>query len=486
MENNHTFPSPDEKDTENIENKKPEESQTRQNSEEKAAGDGSYEIVFGSQNGGDSRYSANGYNAYGFNANGSSYRGGAEAYAGSAEKSTYTPRFSEGKKNKKQTRVTVMLTLSVVFLAISVMLSAMTIYLLRKNNPQYTLKSPTGDSGNITPWVNPSELQYEDAYANAASKAVDSVVMISATTQNSTSSGSGLIWVSRDSLSYSYILTCNHVIEGQNEIKVTLNNNTTYYAEVVGTDSRTDIAVLKINASGLPAVVLPSEDSELVFGQSVIAIGNPLGVLGNTVTDGILSSLARTITVEGTTMEVIQTSAAVNRGNSGGGLFDLNGQLIGMVNAKVGETAVEGIGFAIPYRTLTEIASELIEKGYVSGRPRLGITTVSIDSDDSYLAAIKEYPDLESYVARKLFPASIYYTPGVYVVDASDVASYAEGSDTFAFGDRITAIGTESVSSSDDITAALNGYAAGDSIQITVARKDRLVSISLTLGEMGK
>ena len=187
MENNHTFPSPDEKDTENIENKKPEESQTRQNGEEKAAGDGSYEIVFGSQNGGDSRYSANGYNAYGLNANGSSYRGGAEASAGSAEKSTYTPRFSEGKKNKKQTRVTVMLTLSVVFLAISVMLSAMTIYLLRKNNPQYTLKSPTGDSGNITPWVNPSELQYEDAYANAASKAVDSVVMISATTQNSTS-----------------------------------------------------------------------------------------------------------------------------------------------------------------------------------------------------------------------------------------------------------------------------------------------------------
>ncbi len=460
------------------------------NSAPEKKNDGSYEVAFGAGSEENTSYSQNGYNAYGFNANGS---GGYYASNGSAggpngsgsQKNGYSPRLFDQKNDRKHWPATLLLTLSIVFFTLSIIFSAATILLLPNVNSDYTTKNQPGVSESLLPWVNPGELRDEEAGVNAAAKASDSVVMIAASSQNSTSNGSGLIWASSSSASYSYILTCHHVSEGQNEIKITLNNNASYYAELVGSDPRTDIAILRIEASGLPAVVLPSEDSSLRVGQSVIAIGNPLGTLGNTVTDGILSSLARTISVEGTTMEVIQTSAAVNQGNSGGGLFDMNGQLIGMVNAKVSQTVAEGIGFAIPYPTLKTIAGEIIEKGYVSGRPRLGITTVEINSLESYLAAIKKYPDLEAFASQKTVLQS-YFISGIYVVDASDVLSYAEGSAEFEFGDRIYAIGAAQVTSGEEITAALNQYAAGDSIQITVVRRNSLVSIQLTLGELGK
>lgn len=461
------------------------------NSAAEKKNEGSYEVAFDAGSEENTGYRQNGYNAYGFNANGSGsyYASGSSPNSGTdgsdSPKSGYSPRLFDKKSDRKRWSVTLLLTLSIVFFTLSAILSAATILLLPKANPDYTIKNPPGVSETLLPWVNPGELDHEEAGVNAAAKASDSVVMIAATSQNSTSNGSGLIWASNSSVSYSYILTCHHVIEGQDEIKVTLNNNASYYAELVGSDPRTDIAILRIEASGLPAVVLPSEDSSLHVGQSVIAIGNPLGTLGNTVTDGMLSSLARTITVEGTTMEVVQTSAAVNRGNSGGGLFDMNGQLIGMVNAKVSQASVEGIGFAIPYSTLKTIAGEIIEKGYVSGRPRLGITTVEINSLDSYLAAIKKYPDLEAFASQKTVLQS-YFIAGIYIVDASDVLNYAEGSAEFEFGDRIYAIGAAQVTSGEEITAALNQYAAGDSIQVTVVRRNNLVSIQLTLGELGK
>lgn len=451
--------------------------------------DGSYEIVFGADRmKEDTRYSAGGYNAYGFNANGSStYRPAGSTSSEPSGSSAPPSRKNQKKKrrssSKTQTASTVMLVLASVLFLFSIVLSVTALVTLNRQDPAYTFSPLPENTAPVDPWINPATIPSDDAYANATAKTVNSVVVISASSPSSSSSGSGLIWASNSS--FSYILTCNHVIEGQSEIQVTLNNSESYFAELVGVDARTDIALLKIDATGLSPIILPNEDSKLVLGQAVIAIGNPLGVLGNSVTNGILSSLARTITVEGTTMEVIQTNAAVNSGNSGGGLFDMNGQLIGMVNAKVGQTAVEGIGFAIPYTTLKTICEELIAQGYVSGRPQIGITTVTVDSTASADAAIRQYPDLESYIIQKSFFQS-YYTAGVYVVNASGVVAYSEGSDKFEFGDRITAIGGDTISNDADITSALNNYSAGDTVQITVTRKNKPVIIELILGEVGK
>lgn len=171
-----------------------------------------------------------------------------------------------------------------------------------------------------------------------------------------------------------YIVTNNHVIDGANSIKVTLTSGKTYTASLVATDAKTDIAVIRIDEKDLPTAKL-GKSSELVAGQAVIVIGNPLGSLGGSVTDGIISCTERDITVDGRAMKLIQTNAAVNPGNSGGAMFDLEGKLIGIVNAKYSDEEVEGIGFAIPIDTVVQIAADLRNHGYVTGRPNIGLTT---------------------------------------------------------------------------------------------------------------
>ncbi|MBQ8859143.1 MAG: trypsin-like peptidase domain-containing protein [Clostridia bacterium] len=186
--------------------------------------------------------------------------------------------------------------------------------------------------------------------------------------------GSGVI-VSADGL----ILTCNHVIEGAELITVTLANGKEYKAEVYGTDSWSDLALLKIEEDELAFATFaraPAEEEKYSYmkvGETVVAIGNPLGELGGSVSVGVISALGREVTVEGMPMTLLQIDASVNPGNSGGGLFNLNGELIGIVNAKSTGDAVEGIGFAIPSTYATEIAESLYEQGYVSGRPYLGM-----------------------------------------------------------------------------------------------------------------
>ena len=184
--------------------------------------------------------------------------------------------------------------------------------------------------------------------------------------------GSGVIFTADG-----YIITNNHVIEGAQQIKVKLSDDTEYTAKLIGTDSQSDIAVLKIDATGLTPAVLGDSDSVQV-GELSIAVGNPLGTLSNTATDGIISGLDREVTVQGNTMRLMQTSAAVSPGNSGGGLFNANGELVGIVNAKSTGEYAEGLGFAIPINTAKQVAQDLIENGYVTGRPALGITVISI------------------------------------------------------------------------------------------------------------
>ena len=195
--------------------------------------------------------------------------------------------------------------------------------------------------------------------------------------QNQVESGAGSgVIISSDG----YILTCAHVVDGASNITVTINDKD-YTATLVGEDTTSDIAVIKIDANGLTPATVGDSDS-LKVGQNVMAVGNPLGELGGTVTGGMISALNRSVTIQGTnstnTMSLIQMDASVSPGNSGGGLFNMNGELIGLVNAKSSSSDAEGLGFAIPINDAIKVAQDLLENGYVSGRPWLGISGESL------------------------------------------------------------------------------------------------------------
>ena len=195
--------------------------------------------------------------------------------------------------------------------------------------------------------------------------------------QNQVESGAGSgVIISSDG----YILTCAHVVDGASTITVTIGDKD-YTATLVGEDTTSDIAVIKIDADGLTPATVGNSDS-LKVGQSVMAVGNPLGELGGTVTGGMISALNRSVTIQGSssvnTMSLIQMDASVSPGNSGGGLFNMNGELVGIVNAKSSSSDAEGLGFAIPINDAIKVAQELLENGYVTGRPYLGITYLAV------------------------------------------------------------------------------------------------------------
>ena len=208
----------------------------------------------------------------------------------------------------------------------------------------------------------------------------DSVVEIKT---SAGSSGSGVIvgeYNDTNAKKGYYIITNAHVIESANAnmyapSTITLNDGTEYKSTLCGFDTKSDIAVLKIeeNERELVCAVWANENNELMVGEEVIVIGNPLGVLGGTVTNGYLSALDREITIDGIKMNLLQTDAAVNPGNSGGGLFNMNGELIGIVNAKIADEDIEGIGFAIPYSDAFKVYNDLKDYGYVKGRHTIGI-----------------------------------------------------------------------------------------------------------------
>ncbi len=208
----------------------------------------------------------------------------------------------------------------------------------------------------------------------------DSVVEIKT---SAGASGSGVIvgkYTDSNSQKGYYVITNAHVIESASAnmyapSTITLNDGTKYKSTLCGFDSKSDIAVLKIveNEKELTCAVWANEKNELMVGEEVIVIGNPLGVLGGTVTNGYLSALDREITIDGIKMNLLQTDAAVNPGNSGGGLFNRNGELIGIVNAKIADEDIEGIGFAIPYKDALKVYNDLKDFGYVKGRATIGI-----------------------------------------------------------------------------------------------------------------
>ena len=266
--------------------------------------------------------------------------------------------------------------------------------------------------------------------------------------------GSGVI-ISQDG----YILTCAHVVDGATSVKVQLQNGETYDASIVGSDATSDIAVLKIEATGLTPAVIGDSDA-LAVGETVVAVGNPLGTLSNTVTDGIISALNREVTVEDNDMTLLQTNASISPGNSGGGLFNANGELIGIVNAKSSYSEAEGIGFAIPIDQAMEVAQQLIENGAVI-RPALGVKILDV---------------MDANTANQLGVS----TTGVYVVEVT-AGGGAEAAGVQA-GDRIIAVDDTAVSSSNSVKSYLADKQVGDTVNLQVEREGKVLTLTVTLG----
>ena len=285
-----------------------------------------------------------------------------------------------------------------------------------------------------------------------AAMTMDSVVEITTervTTGNffgqyvSTGAGSGVI-IREDGL----VVTNHHVIDGASHIIVRLRSGKEYEATVVGSDSEADVALLKIEETGL-SVATMGDSSVLVVGDEVVAIGNPLGKLGGTVTNGIISALERQINVEGQIMTLLQTNAAINPGNSGGGLFNDAGELIGIVNAGPSDGDVEGIGFAIPINTAKPVIEDLLNYGYVRGKVKLGVSLVDINSESA---------------------ARYYGVPE----QGTFVSELTEGGDAdkagLKSGDRLVLINGKKIASMEDVSAVLKTASVGDTITFEVVR----------------
>ena len=279
--------------------------------------------------------------------------------------------------------------------------------------------------------------------------------------QNQVESGAGSgVIISSDG----YILTCAQVVDGASTITVTIGDKD-YTATLVGEDTTSDIAVIKIDADGLTPATVGNSDS-LKVGQSVMAVGNPLGELGGTVTGGMISALNRSVTIQGSssvnTMSLIQMDASVSPGNSGGGLFNMNGELVGIVNAKSSSSDAEGLGFAIPINDAIKVAQELLENGYVTGRPYLGITYLAVtDAQTASQLGVNAY--------------------GVYVVEVVK-GGPAEKAGLQA-GDRIVSVDGTEIASKDDLGTLMQKHAAGDTLSITIARDGQMQTVNVTLGE---
>ena len=279
------------------------------------------------------------------------------------------------------------------------------------------------------------------------------VITESFQTYSTSSTGSGII-LSEDG----YIVTNNHVVEGGDSIAVTLDDGETYATELIGTDVKSDIAVLKIDAQNLPAAEF-GDSSQVEVGEAAIAIGNPLGLNG-TVTAGIISAVDREIQVGSSNMVLLQTDASINPGNSGGALLNEYGQVIGVNSAKISSEDSEGLGFAIPSNTVGPIVEELIDKGYVSGRPLTGISGRNVSA----------------------LTAAFYNIPQGILVDQVAPESDAAAKGLTA-GDVIIGVDDIRVENISDACTLRDEHKAGDTMKLTFYRQGSTHEINIQLME---
>ena len=298
-------------------------------------------------------------------------------------------------------------------------------------------------------------------YASVVNSAVS--INCSATSTNifgqqtqTASSGSGFI-ITEDG----YVVTNYHVVRGASSVQVTLYNGDTYDATVIGGDRDYDVAVLKINASGLQPVTL-GESADINVGDTVLAIGNPLGELTFSMSQGIVSSCDRAINVDGTPFNMIQVDCSINPGNSGGPLVNLYGEVVGIVSAKYSSyssTTVEGLGFAIPISDVRSIITDIMENGAVTDKAYMAITAGTMN---------------EQMAAQ----FNIDVTEGVFVY--SVVEGGAGEKAGLRLGDVITKMGDKTLTSRQDLSAAMKGYRAGDTVTLTVYRGGQYIEVELT------
>ncbi len=272
----------------------------------------------------------------------------------------------------------------------------------------------------------------------------------------SASSGSGFI-ITQDG----YIVTNHHVVSGASSVTVTLHDGTEYPATVVGSDSDYDVAVLKINATGLQPVTL-GKSSDVNVGDTVLAIGNPLGELTFSMSQGIVSCCDRAINVDGTPFNMIQVDASINPGNSGGPLMNLYGEVVGIVSAKYSsysDTTVEGLGFAIPIGDVQSVITDIMENGQVTDKPSFGITAGTMT---------------EQMAAQY----QIDQTSGAFVYSVNKGGAGEKAG--LQMGDVITKIDSTDITSMDDLTASKKGHKAGDTVTVTYFRDGESHTTSLT------
>ena len=277
-----------------------------------------------------------------------------------------------------------------------------------------------------------------------------------------TSSGSGFI-ITEDG----YIVTNNHVVEGAETLTVKMTSGEEYEATLIGADSENDVALIKIDAADLPTVSVGDSDA-IQVGEQICAIGNPLGELTNTLTVGYVSALDREIDEDGTPINMFQTDCVINSGNSGGPMFDMHGNVVGITTAKYSSNgssttaSIEGIGFCIPINDALDIVSDLLEYGYVTGRASLGINAQDISS------AVNQYYSL---------PCGAY----VYSVQDGSAADYAG----ITAGDIVTAIESTEINTVSELRAELKNYSAGDTVCLSIYRTEtgEELSVTVTLDE---
>ncbi|MBQ7415822.1 MAG: trypsin-like peptidase domain-containing protein [Oscillospiraceae bacterium] len=290
-------------------------------------------------------------------------------------------------------------------------------------------------------------------------KNIDSVVSISCTGAAGSSSGTGVVIASNG-----YIVTNCHVVENARSITVLLSDDCTFRASVVGTDATTDLAVIYVDAEDLTPAQFGNSD-DLLVGDEVCAIGDPLGAeLRGTMTNGIVSAINRDITTQGRTMTLIQTNAALNSGNSGGPLINRYGHVIGINTMKIGDNmsaaGVEGLGFAIPSTTVVDVVGQLIEQGYVSGRPSIGISGEPLSA-------------LYQYYYR--LPSGLFIKE---ITDGSNAA--AQG---LQAGDILVSLNGVSITSDEELSTFLYGCKVGDTVEAVIYRNQKKYTVKLTVEE---
>ena len=309
------------------------------------------------------------------------------------------------------------------------------------------------------------ELTTAEIYAKYVNSCVGITVDIVSTnvfgqTITGAAAGSGFV-ITEDG----YILTNYHVIDGANSIKVTFDNGKEYTATYVGGEEKNDIAVIKVDATGLTPVVI-GKSSDMLVGEQVTTIGNPLGELTFSESTGIISALDRSITMsDGRQMNMIQTDCAINSGNSGGPLFNSHGEVIGIVSAKYSSgsnsssASVEGLGFAIPMDDVANMVSDLVKNGYVTGKPIMGISVADVDE------SVTSYGVPQGAIIRVVTP---------------DLCGAKAG---LQAGDIVTKIDNTDVTSASDLTSAIGNYKPGDKVTLTIFRSGETKTVEVTLEE---